>query len=167
MIMSGMKCLFAVTSVLLYILASAFLLSGCDSQSRQQEIQHYITQLKLNAAQSQAVNNTTVWTLPKPVKYTAGEAPGITNQSENSAAPLQSYSIKQLQFVGILTQDNITSAYILAPDGMLYLVKMGDVIGDKYGKIVKIDSDHIEISEKYTSANNQSAERTVTMELKD
>lgn len=171
MILSETKILqgFLMKNLLLFfILSNVFLLSGCGDKSREQEIQQYITQLKLNAAQSQVVNNATAWVLPKPVKYTAGDSPA-SNQLANlkASTPLQTYSLKQLQFVGTLTQNNITSAYILAPDGMIYLAKTGDVIGDSYGKIVKIDSDHLEISEKYTSSNNQAAERTVIMELKD
>lgn len=158
-------------SFLFCMLTCVFLMSGCGGKSRQHALQLYITQLKVAAANKDVTNKATDWKLPKPVTYNAGgNAAASANREANNKKttyPLQTYSIKQLQFVGTLTEGNSMSAYIMTPDSMIYLARVGDIIGENYGKIVKIDSDHIEISEKYVANGNQSAERIVTMELKD
>jgi len=151
------------------LLASLLILSGCGGDSRQRELQRYITELKAKAAQKEVKGNANPWQLPTALTYhpggysgsemRAGSANGVTN-------PVQAYPLKALQFVGTLSEGNQLSAYIMTPDSMIYLVKVGDVIGEEYGKIVKIDSDHLEITEKEMTGN-QPSERIVTLELKD
>jgi Tfp pilus assembly protein PilP len=154
--------------LVVYMLACVFFLPGCREQSRQQEIEAYVARLKLDAEEKVKVEANPVWQLPKPVIYQAGNGPADKNpDAANSSNPLLLYPIKSLQFVGTLTQNNMISAYIMTPDNMIYLVKVGDVIGDNYAKIVKIDSDHIEISEADDRTGNQSGTKIVTMELKD
>jgi type IV pilus assembly protein PilP len=133
--------------------------------------QTYINQIKKEAIQKQKVDLVATYQLPQPVVYKPGSYIGSATKMKelakgSEANPLVIYPLKALQFVGILTQNKQTFAYIMAPDNMIYKVKSGDLIGDKYGKITKIDSDHIEISEKETTGKN-SAERIVSMGLKD
>jgi len=149
------------------VLASSLCLSGCGSDQDERELRGYINQLKTQSALKEVKTKAVVWQLPKAVTY--GPDP---NQAENRIAtkgtsnPLQVYPLASLHFVGTLTENNQVSAYVMTPDNMIYLVRVGDIIGEDYGKIVKIDSDHIEISEKIMNGN-QPAERKVKMELKD
>jgi Tfp pilus assembly protein PilP len=153
------------------ILACTLFLSACSDDARKRQLHRYIAQLKQMTAQKQNSNKTTIIQLPKPTIYQPGDNSGNANRNNFDKGlvtnPLQTYSLKALQFVGTLTQDNRISAYVMTPDNMIYLVKDGDVIGDSYGKILKIDSEHIEILEKSTAADNKIVEHVVTMELKD
>jgi len=146
------------------ILIGLLFLSGCGADSRQQALQKYIVELKRSALTKKMKVKVTTWQLPTPVIYNpngyTGSNTDAANAKKNNSNPLQSYPVKSLQFVGILTQDKQVSAYLMTPDGMIYLVKVGDVIGEEYGKIVKIDLDHIEIA-------LTREKRIVTMELKD
>jgi len=142
-----------------YILACIIFLPGCGKPDREAEVQVYIAQLRVAATKKEVEHNVAQLQLPKPVLYKGDAGPST---HVNTANPVQSYPIKSLQFVGTLIQDNVMSAYIMTPDTMLYQVKVGDGVGSSQGKIIKIDTDHIEISEK-----TGNAERIVTMELKD
>lgn len=157
-----------VYGLLTCVLASSLFLSGCGSNQEERELRGYINQLKTQAAIKEVKSKTVVWQLPKAVTYgpDKSQTDSRTMATKGTSNPLQVYPVTSLQFVGILTENNQISAYVMTPDNMLYLVKVGDIIGEEYGKIVKIDSDHIEISEKVMNGN-QPAERKVKMELKD
>jgi Tfp pilus assembly protein PilP len=151
---------------LLQIIFLCLLLTGCGTDERERELQGYINQLKITAEQKEVISKPQHWALPKPVVYNPHGYLGKSQTAKITTNPLQSYPLKNLQFVGILKQNNKISGYVMTPDGMLYLVNEGDVIGEDYGKIVKVDTDHIEVIEK-TMAGSQSVEKKVELMLKD
>jgi Tfp pilus assembly protein PilP len=165
-----MKKIVSLCGLIILTLVSVFL-SGCGEDRRQRELRGYIANLKTTTANKAVESKVSQWQLPIPLTYHpggsySGGAP--TPNAKNLSNPLQSYPVSELQFVGILTQNNQQfSAYIMTPDSMIYLVKVGDVIGEEYGKIIKIDSDHIELVEKVAVGNQPNQERIVTMELRD
>src|SRR5258708_6712815 len=114
------------------ILIGLFFMSGCGGDYRQQELQNYIVELKQTSANKEIKVKASTWQFPKPVTYNpggySGSASDMANAKKNMSNPLESYPVKSLQFVGILTQGNQVSAYIMTPDSMIYLVKVGDVI---------------------------------------
>lgn len=152
----------------LYFLASILLLSGCGQNERERALQGYINQLKAASSQKEVKIKPAVWQLPTPVTY---KPDGYSNSDSRTHTkditnPLQAYPIRNLQFVGVLTQGSQTSAYVMTPDSMIYLVKVGDIIGEEYGKIVKINSDRIEVAETAMKGNH-SSEQMIVMQLKD
>lgn len=150
----------------------ALLLSACQDNERIREVKHFVEETKRQAMQSNSQIVPTKYELPQPVVYhPTGYMSNVkTNASGTSgvSSPILMYPLKSLQFVGTLIQDNRIFAYVLTPDGMMYLLKVGDAIGNNYGKIMKIDSDHVEVLEgKPAEGNAQSAGQIVTMELKN
>lgn len=81
--------------------------------------------------------------------------------------PIQAYPVNKYQFVGVVDEQGHLSAYLLAPDGQMYQVKEGDVIGDNYGKISKIDTDHLTVVETGKDQSNKVAQQSITLELKE
>lgn len=149
----------------------SMLLSGCGERSKLRALSEYIANLKKSAAQTQNAALNSLIQLPKPVKYApAGELPengsGVPVQPGAVANPLQAYPLKSLQFVGTLEQNGQIHAYIMTPDSMVYEAKEGDIIGNNYGKIVKIDSTQVEIVEQYTQSG-KTQERKEVMQLKE
>lgn len=142
------------------------LLHGCEDHSREHILQQHINELKAKATEKEMNAKGKLWQLPTAVIYHPDGYSGTeANSAKNNAAnPLQAYPLKDLKFAGTLTENNKISAYVMTPDNMIYLVKVGDVIGEDYGKIVKIDSDHLAIA---MPADKQSKGQMVTMELKD
>lgn len=150
------------------LLFISILLSGCGDDLRQRELQDYINKIKLASAQKEVKSKPKTWKLPTPVTYQPGGYSSSTRlgSGKSTSNPLQAYPIKNLKFVGILTKNSQISAYIMTPDSMIYLVKVGDSIGEDYGKIVKIDAEHLEVTERVMKGD-QPSERIVTLELKD
>ncbi len=150
----------------------ALLLSACGEKSKERELREYIAQLKNAASQNHNTSIASFLQLPKPVRYQPEEysSPTINGAASVQAGaamnPLQSYPLKSLQFVGTLEQNGQIHAYIMTPDNMVYEAKEGDIIGNNYGKISKIDPTQIEVIEKYTQSG-KSEERKQIMQLKE
>jgi type IV pilus assembly protein PilP len=155
--------------VFLTLLALALVLSSCGNREKKYELQLYIQNLKDAASTNEKKPLPIEFQLPMPVKYQSEQAhtgAGSNNAGGVIAKPIQSYSLKELSFVGTITQDNQTWAYILTPDNMIYGAKQGDIIGNSYGKIVKITADHIEIMEQHIESGKP-VQSIVTMQLKE
>ena len=94
--------------------------------------------------------------MPKPVvfetnssrsPFEAAEDTTVRNAANSSQIamhPLEGFTLSALKFKGTVTQGTQTLAFILAPDNKLYQVKLGDIIGDHYGKIIHIYADRID-----------------------
>jgi type IV pilus assembly protein PilP len=152
-------------------LAFTLLLSGCGEGGRERDLKVYIDEVRHAAAQKQNAVNASSFQMSQPVLYLPGGHSATTTQSVvtpqgTSTNPLQSYPLKALQFVGTIIQNGKIHAYIMTPDSMIYEVKEGDIIGDTYDKIARIDLSHIEVSEKYIQSGKPE-ERMQTMRLKE
>jgi len=151
------------------IILIAFMLSSCGSGEEARELRLYIKQMKDQASTNEKKPLMIEYQLPKPVKYiglVSSQSAGTNATGGQVSKPLQSYPLKDLQFVGTIVQDNETWAYILTPDNMIYGAKEGDIIGNTYGKISKITTDHIEVRQQSTESGKP-VNQTVTMQLKE
>jgi type IV pilus assembly protein PilP len=157
-------------------LSLLILLAGCSSNRHIRDLQQYVENLK-KAAGAAPVSAPSPFQAPPPVVFqtNSGRSPfegqGETVKVGNSAAlslhPLQGYALSALKFKGTVTQNNEMFAFILAPDDKLYQIKLGDIIGDHYGKIIHIYPDRLEVLEKVAAAPGQATTRTVTLQRKD
>lgn len=159
-----------MTRKLLYIavlMAASLVLAGCGDNEKKSELEQFIAQQKLQANPVSIKEIAVEYQLPTPVHY--GVEAAISNASEQAeikpGQPLQSFPLKSLQFVGTISENNQTWAYILTPDNMIYGAKVGDVISDSYGKIVRITTDHLDVLIPATGSNKES--QVVTMQLKE
>jgi|SRR5579862_26965 len=157
----------------LLVLSSALFLSACEDRSNRRELEHYTENVRKTVTQEFKKQTTMEFRLPAPVAYqsdTYSSESGIksTKQVQEAAVnPLLAYPLKSFQFTGTISQDNQMTAYLLAPDNSIHQVKEGDIIGDNYGRISKIYSDHIEIIEKHKDLKNQVTDKIVVMQLKE
>jgi Tfp pilus assembly protein PilP len=72
-----------------------------------------------------------------------------------------------LRFVGTVTQNGSTIAFISAPDNKIYQIKAGDIIGDHDSEVTQIDSDRISMIEQYSENGSTPMKRVVTLQLKE
>jgi type IV pilus assembly protein PilP len=79
--------------------------------------------------------------------------------------PIQSYDVGQFRVLGIITGLKQNSALVADPTGKAYVVKAGMEIGKNGGKIEKITSSSIEVSEKFRDENGKIKTRTVRLTL--
>ncbi len=126
------------------------LLCGCKSE--QNDLKAFVATTKQQVMTEHKQITQSIPALPKPVTYQRAVA---TNASSQVVVgdPLKSYPVSSYVFTGTLTQDNAISAYVMAPDKMIYQVKKGDTLGDQHGTVSNIQEDHLEITEM--SADNK------------
>jgi type IV pilus assembly protein PilP len=160
---------------LLMIIAAALTVSGCSERKKLRDLEQYVAQLKQSSQLPQKASLLKDLQPPTPVTYTAANARSpfeVASASggghSNSKHPLQNFPIGQLHFKGTVNQGNSTWAFVLAPDNKLYQVKLGDMIGDHYGKIVSISETRIEIQEQVDQLIplGKPNTRIVTLQLK-
>jgi len=156
------------TYFILILVSLMILLTSCGENRRLKELKNNVAQLKKQAEQTKKNNVMSEFELPNAIQYGINSAESSANAHSANGNPLQSYPLKSLRFVGVINQNNKTWAYIMTPDSMIYPAKEGDMVGDKYGKIAKIDSNHVEVVEKGVSPGNTTPTlQTVTMQLKE
>jgi len=163
------------TIFVLLLLTTTFFLSACNDNPYVQDLRNYIAELK-NTITKHNKKKEIVLPTPKPVTYEAKKLRSpfeiAVPMGKNAAIthPLQAFPLNTLQFKGTLAENNQIQAFILAPDNKLYPVKIGDKIGDHYGRIVKIAPNRIEIEETGEDAagtEKRATRRIVTLQLKD
>lgn len=148
-------------------------LTGCGNRKALKQVQAYVEQTRQAAMQPKKSSILKDLVPPTPVTFTATNARspfviGVTTNPFESVHPLQSYPVSALRFKGTVTQEDNTWAFVLAPDNKLYQLKLGDKIGDHYGKIIKISPSSLEIEEQTDQVVHigKPNTRIVTMQLK-
>lgn len=160
----------------LIILSLFGLLSACDSNQPIKDLQAYIDQLqsvKSTAATDPKAATKNIESL-EPAKYTEEtrrspfQVLDVTpSKGSTQTNPLQAYPLDMLRFVGTVTNANKTTAFIAAPDNKIYQVKEGDIMGDRNGKIVSIESDRISLVEQGANPDQANMKQVVTLQLKE
>ena len=69
--------------------------------------------------------------------------------------PLQKYEVEQLKLVAIIWGINSPIAMVEAPDGKGYKLKKGDLIGNRDGKVKRIEKDRVVVEEQSTETSGE------------
>jgi type IV pilus assembly protein PilP len=80
--------------------------------------------------------------------------------------PLEAYPLDNLAMVGSVSKQGRQYA-LLKVDTLLYQVKVGDYIGQNYGKITKISETEIALREIVQDAAGEWIERVTTLQLQE
>ena len=173
--------------LILAAIAGITLLSGCTGPG-QEELQQWMTEQR-NATRPR------VDPIPEPKKfspkaYTQDNAPEpFSNQklaqalkrdsaqSTSNAAlvapelnrrkePLEAYPLDVMSMVGSLAQQGQPLA-LLRVDTLLYQVKVGNYLGQNYGRITKISETEVALREIVQDAAGEWIERTATLQLQE
>lgn len=80
--------------------------------------------------------------------------------------PLEAYPLDAMTMVGSLDKAGTPTA-LLRVEKLLYQVRVGDYIGQNYGKIVKITETGIQIREIVQDVSGDWVERTTTLDLQE
>lgn len=100
-----------------------------------------------------------------------------SNQSASNAAliapemarrkePLEAYPLDVMAMVGSLDKKGTPTA-LLRVDKLLYQVRVGNYIGQNYGKIIKITENSIQLREIVQDATGDWIERIATLDLQE
>jgi len=80
--------------------------------------------------------------------------------------PLEAYPLDSMTMVGSVNRKGVPYA-LLKVDNLLYQVKVGDYLGQNYGKILKITETEIDLREIVQDAAGEWIERPTTLQLQE
>jgi len=90
----------------------------------------------------------------------------LTAEMNRRREPLEAYPLDSMSMVGSLTRKDQRYA-LLRVDNLLYQVKVGDYLGQNFGKIMKISETDITLREVVQDAAGEWIERTSTLQLQE
>ncbi len=90
----------------------------------------------------------------------------LASELNRRREPLEAYPLDSMTMVGSLGQKGREYA-LLRVDNLLYQVKVGDYIGQNYGKITKITETEIALREIVQDAAGEWTERTTSLQLQE
>lgn len=90
-----------------------------------------------------------------------GKAPDLNRPRE----PLESYPLEALKMVGTLEQAKVFHALIKTPDNNVFRVRVGNHMGQNFGKITKISESEVSLTEIAQDSGGDWTERSSTLLL--
>jgi type IV pilus assembly protein PilP len=148
--------------MLLLVAGLTLTLFACSSEERLHDLHVYMEHLKKAIIKHAKKNYVAEINQPAPAVFqTAGKHrdPFVDEQASYaglaSTDPLEAYPVKEFEFIGTVEGDKKTWGIIKGPDDKIYQLGVGDRIGNHYGRIVNIYSDHMEVEEPIVEAPGQ------------
>ena len=118
-------------------------------------------------AQAQAVEPFSTQKLAVALKAEAQQPNSLlSNELNRRKEPLEAYPLDSMTMVGSVSKANQPYA-LLRADNLLYQVKVGDHLGQNYGRILKITETQISLREIVQDAAGEWIERTTTLQLQE
>jgi type IV pilus assembly protein PilP len=103
---------------------------------------------------------------PRSPKRTAGAQPGLNQPDfERKKEELEEFPLDGLKMVGFLYIHNVANAVIRSPDGKLHHVKVGNYMGQNFGRITSITETEIKLKEMVQDSAGDWSERTSSLQL--
>ena len=96
----------------------------------------------------------------------ASNAALIAPEMARRKEPLETYPLDAMAMVGSLDKTGMPTA-LLKVDNLLYQVRVGNYIGQNYGKISRINENSIQLREIVQDATGDWVERTATLDLQE
>lgn len=90
----------------------------------------------------------------------------LASELNRRKEPLEAYPLDSMMMVGSVDRDKRRHA-LLRVDNLLYQVKVGDYLGQNYGKITRIGETEIALREIVQDAAGEWIERTTTLQLQE
>lgn len=90
----------------------------------------------------------------------------LATEMNRRKEPLEAYPLDQMQMVGSVAREGRPSA-LLRIDALLYPVKVGDYLGQNYGRVTKINETEITLREIVQDAAGEWIERPAALQLQE
>lgn len=138
-------------------------LVACGHSGEQKELDQYMAQVK--AKPPKPVPSLPAMRTPIPVVYNGENyrnpflAPLLATTKPKQ--PLEAFPLDSLKWVGILNEEKKTWALIVAPNGIVYRVSMGDHMGQNQGAIINISSQGLELEERIPDSAGWHKKKTI------
>ncbi|RLA86006.1 MAG: hypothetical protein DRG31_01480 [Deltaproteobacteria bacterium] len=82
-----------------------------------------------------------------------------------AVSPLQQYELSQLKLVAIIVGDDHNRAMVEDSEGKGYIIRVGDYVGNRFGRVKEILADRVIIEEKYKDVLGRFKKRQVILFL--
>lgn len=79
----------------------------------------------------------------KAVNKASALQPNLTRPKE----PMEAYPLESLKYVGMLSKNKLTFALLKTPDNSVQQVKVGNYIGQNYGRVTQISDNEVILNE--------------------
>lgn len=96
----------------------------------------------------------------------ASNAALIAPEMSRRKEPLESFPLDTMAMVGSLNKTGTPTA-LLKVDNLIYQVKVGNYLGQNYGKIIRINETSIQLREIAQDATGDWIERSTSLELQE
>jgi type IV pilus assembly protein PilP len=90
----------------------------------------------------------------------------LAAETNRRKEPLEAFPMDSMSMVGSVTKNGQQYA-LLRVDNLLYQVKVGDYLGQNYGKITRISETEVTLREVVQDAAGEWIERTSTLQLQE
>ncbi|CAN7250344.1 pilus assembly protein PilP [Acidovorax sp. Leaf78] len=104
--------------------------------------------------------------LRKDSSQLASNAALIAPEMARRKEPLEAYPLDVMTMVGSLDKKGTPTA-LLKVDTLLYQVRVGNYIGQNYGKIIRVSESSIQLREIVQDATGDWVERTTSLDLQE
>ena len=103
---------------------------------------------------------------PRKHEMKGGGQPGL-NQPDMTRhrEALEEFPLDGLKMVGFISQKNIDHAVIRSPDGKLHRVRVGNYLGQNFGKITEVSETEVKIKEMIQDSTGDWSERVSSLQL--
>jgi type IV pilus assembly protein PilP len=92
--------------------------------------------------------------------------PLLTAEMNRRREPLEAFPLDSMSMVGTLNRNAKTFA-LLRVDNLLYQVKVGDYLGQNFGRITRIQDNEVALREVVQDATGEWIERVTTLQLQE
>lgn len=78
---------------------------------------------------------------------TIAAAGGLAPDPSRRREPLESFSLQELRMVAMMTLEDRTWAAVVAPDGTVHRLQIGNYLGRNHGQVLRITETSVEMTE--------------------
>jgi type IV pilus assembly protein PilP len=163
-----------------YVLAGAcVVLAGCTEKASIEDLKNWMSTVStskgdletLPAAKPYEPFVYNAFSIPdpfKPRKVTSPVSVGAAQPDVNRPRQLlENYPLESLTMVGLLERKKLRYAVVRANDNSLHQVKLGDYMGQNFGRVVAITESEIKLKEMVQDVNSEWVERDTNVQLID
>ncbi|MHB1677273.1 MAG: pilus assembly protein PilP [Sulfuriferula sp.] len=104
---------------------------------------------------------------PRKLTLSLGEGGGLQPDLNRPKELLESFALESLKMVGVLKKKNEIYAVIQTPGKIIYTVKVGNYLGQNFGKVVSITDTQVKLKETVQDSAGDWAERDGALTLQE
>lgn len=103
----------------------------------------------------------------KPRKLSSGGGGGVQPDFSRPREPLEAFSLETLKMVGVLAKKGVMHAVIKTPENAIYHVRVGNYVGQNFGRITHIGDTEVTLREIVQDSAGDWSERASSLMLQE